>query len=233
MEDDFDMIKLIEKNAKTRLSNDYVSKLLYRIKKKFWDREQQYMAANFFCLYNYSKTDFIVDLDHIWKWLGYPRKEGAKRLLERSFVENREYKKILSKENNPKTGKLDEQILLTTYGFKKLCMKAETRKSNEIVEFYIRLEEFMFEMINDETPELRDQMLIEPEPKIMTYEEGEILIAKRKLEVEQLREEVRKKKEEYKKEEKEKKKKEKESENEYYLKMKEMFGDKIMKNKNL
>jgi len=32
----------------------------------------------------HSKNDFVVDFDNIWKWVGFSRKDPAKRLLENS-----------------------------------------------------------------------------------------------------------------------------------------------------
>jgi hypothetical protein len=191
MADNFNMIHLIERNAKTRFSKDYQSELVNKIKKKFWEKEQQFFAANFYCLLNYSKTDFIVDLDDVWKWLGYIRTDPAKRLLERSFIENIDYIKV-PLGINAKTEKQKEQILLTTTAFRKLCMKAETPEGDRVADFYIKLEELLYEIINEETSELKEQMKIKDQQMIKQEEE----LKKQEEELKKQREELKKQEEE-------------------------------------
>jgi phage anti-repressor protein len=41
---------------------------------------------------NYTqKTDFVIDVDNIWKWLGFNQKYNAYYLLEKYFTENIDY----------------------------------------------------------------------------------------------------------------------------------------------
>jgi len=66
---------------------------LNKIKYNFTDFEQQLFVSSFYCYLNYNKnTDFVVDLDNIWKWLGFNQKHDAKRLLERQFIIDIDYK---------------------------------------------------------------------------------------------------------------------------------------------
>ena len=56
-----DIVNLIEKNPITRLSKDYQSNLINKIKEKFTETQQQLFVSSFFCYLNYnSKTDFII-----------------------------------------------------------------------------------------------------------------------------------------------------------------------------
>ena len=87
-----DIVKLIEKNSITRLSKDYEHHLLNKIKEVFTDAQQQLFVSSFYCYLNYKKSDFVVDLDNIWKWIGFSRKEHAKKLLEKNFVIDSDYK---------------------------------------------------------------------------------------------------------------------------------------------
>ena len=65
-------IELIEKNPITSLSNTYNNKLLLKIKENFTGFEQQVFISSFYCYINYNKiTDFVIDLDNIWKWLDF------------------------------------------------------------------------------------------------------------------------------------------------------------------
>ena len=70
-----DIIELIENNPITKLSNTYNNKLLCKIKENFTGLEQQIFITSFYCYLNYDKSiDFVVDLDNIWKWLGFKQK---------------------------------------------------------------------------------------------------------------------------------------------------------------
>ena len=50
--------------------------------------------------------------------------------------------------------------VMTVKTFKKMCMKANTSKSNEIHDYFIKLEEIIYELIDEETSELRHDLKI-------------------------------------------------------------------------
>ena len=92
-------------------------------------------VASFYCYLTYSKNNFVIDLDNIWKWIGFSRKDHAKRLLKKFFIENLDYQTLLprtgeqliddtilecnekSDDENIKGGHNKEQILLTVNTF--------------------------------------------------------------------------------------------------------------------
>jgi type IV secretory pathway VirB4 component len=74
-------------NPITKFSNHYHGKLLTKIKESFTDFEQQLFVSSFYGYLNYNpKTDFVIDLDNVWKWLGFSQKERAKELLEKTLL---------------------------------------------------------------------------------------------------------------------------------------------------
>ncbi len=86
------VVHLIEKTTITRLSGSYNNRLLQRIKDHFTDSQQQLFVTSFYCYLNYNQTtDFVIDLDDIWEWLGFNQKYGAKRVLEKQFTLNIDY----------------------------------------------------------------------------------------------------------------------------------------------
>ena len=88
-----DIIDLIEKNPITKLSNTYNNRLLEKIKEKFNEDEQKLFITSFYCYLNYDqKNDFVIDLDSVWKWLEFTNKYNAKKLLEKYFTINNDYK---------------------------------------------------------------------------------------------------------------------------------------------
>jgi hypothetical protein len=210
--------KLIERNEITRLSSNYQSKFINKIKENFTDNHQQLFVSSFYTYLNYdSKKDFVIEFDSTWKWLGFSRKDPAKRLLEKHFVINIDYKvrnnfphiggKVeneqliklappnggasfvdtnkaappnygaafedtnklaphlegakstsASKVENLHGGQNKEIIVLSINTFKKFCLKAGTKKADDVHDYYIRLEELLNETINEETSELRLQL---------------------------------------------------------------------------
>ena len=91
-----DIVKLIEDNPITKLSSDYNIKLLSKIKENFTDFEQQLFLSSFYCYLNCDPiNDFVIDLDNVWKWLGFSQKIRAKELLKKNFCIDKDYIKSL------------------------------------------------------------------------------------------------------------------------------------------
>ena len=89
----FNIVELIENNQITKLSNDYNVKMLVKIKEHFTEFEQQLFLSSFYCYFNYHPTnDYVIDLDDVWKWLGFSQKVNAKTLLEKLFIIDKIYK---------------------------------------------------------------------------------------------------------------------------------------------
>jgi phage anti-repressor protein len=162
MSKSLNIVELIETNPITRLSNTYQNKLLNKIKERFTDDEQQIFIASFYCYLNYnSKTNFLINLDDIWKWLHFSTKQKSKELLEKNFIINKDYILLnLQVKQSPhiRGGHNKETFMLNIDTFKKFCLKAGTKKADEIHEYYIRLEETLQEVIQEESNELKLQL---------------------------------------------------------------------------
>ena len=162
MDTSLNIVELIENNPITRLSGTYQNKLLTKIKHNFTDTEQQLFVASFYCFLNYSqRNDFVIDLDNIWKWMGYNQKFKAKFSLEKNFKLDIDYKILLcqpAQQKNVRGGHNKETILLTIRTFKLFCLKAGTEKAAQIHEYYIKMEETLQEVIQEESDELKLQL---------------------------------------------------------------------------
>lgn len=200
-----DIVNLIQQNPITRLTDNYNSRLITKLKEHFKEPGQQHFIANFYMYLNYNqRTDFVIDFDLVWNWLGYTRIDNCKTVLYKNFKKDIDYK-IISDErscNNkdsdfnqelgsadfdgnksaymdldgnkaapatsgakntvkdPRGGHNKEKIMMTTYCFKKLCMKVETTKAEEIHEYYIKLEEILNEVLAEESAELREKLYL-------------------------------------------------------------------------
>ena len=157
------IVDLIENNPITRLSNTYKSNLLNKIKERFTDQEQQMFVASFYCYLNYNpREDFVIDLDNVWKWLGFSQKVKAKHLLEKCFLIDIDYKLSLSlqvkRTAHTKGGQNKETFLLSVRTFKSFCLKAGTKKAEQIHEYYINLEDILQEIMQEESNELKIQL---------------------------------------------------------------------------
>ena len=157
---------LVNNNAYSNITDD---RLLQLLKENFTIDEQN-LFVNQFILYLYYGNDennFIINLDYIWKkWLGFDRKDSAKRLLEKNFILDKDY--IIKKDDNlsftkmydfmiennvfetlhPKEEQLknvynNEIILLNVDTFKGLCMLANTTEAKQIRKYYSKVEKIM------------------------------------------------------------------------------------------
>ena len=170
------IVDLIDKNPITKLSQKYNNLLLAKLQENFSTFEQQLFVASFYCYLNYDKnTDFVVDLDHVWKWLGFSQKAHVKPMVESNFKLDVDYKIVTSSETDedqpphspdksgsdkPKKhgGHNKQTIKLTIRCFKLLCLKAQTKKAGEIHDYYMKMEETLHQILDTETSELRAQL---------------------------------------------------------------------------
>jgi len=110
-----------------------------------------------------SKKDFVIDLDNVWKWLEFSNKAHGKTVLIKNFKLDSDYKFLLTKTGEQKKdnrgGHNKEIIMLNIDTFKKFCLKAGTKKADEIHDYFIKLENIMFEITKEESEELKLQIL--------------------------------------------------------------------------
>ena len=138
--------------------------------------------TSFYSYLNYHKTeDYIIDLDNIWKWLGFNRKYNATICLEKNFILDKDYSKALNHEvkqkiieisnnnfataaavakNKGSGGHNSEKYYLNVKTFKSFCLKAGTKRADEIHEYYIKLEDLIQEVLEEEATEMKAKLLI-------------------------------------------------------------------------
>lgn len=171
----FDIVGFIEKNPLSRLEKTYQDNLINKIKSEFTEDEQKLFVTSFFCYLNFNPTtDFVIDFDDVWKWCGFSRKDNAKRILEKHFKIDTDYKIALLRPEARKNegGFNKEKITLNIKTFKKYCLKSDTEKSSEIHNYYIKLEEILQDLLIQQTDELKlqleekDNKLIEKENQL-------------------------------------------------------------------
>jgi hypothetical protein len=159
----FNIVDLIEHNPISKLSATYQNKLLTKIQAKFSETEQQLFVASFYGFLNYDpNNDFVIDLDDVWRWLEFSTKQKAKMLLEIHFVKEQDYVTLLNPQGkqseHTRGGHNKEIFMLNVSTFKKFCLKAGTKKADSIHDYYIKLEETLHEVVQEESAELKTQL---------------------------------------------------------------------------
>lgn len=181
-ENTLDIVNFIENNPVTKLSNTYQSKLLQQIQHELTDEELNIFSTNFYCFLNYHpKNDFIIDLDNVWKWLGFSQKVKAKQLLERNFTVDNDYKKpVIECKIKSRGGHNKETFLLSVKTFKSLCLKAGTKRSDQIHDIYLKIQDITLQLEEEANSELKQQ-LSSAEKLIETSEEDKYKLREKTL----------------------------------------------------
>jgi len=138
---------------------------------------------------NYHPTnDYPINLENVFKMIGFANKGNGKRTLENNFTKDEDYKKLLfhreknindNEGGNSKTllfprekqkhtvetrgGHNKEDVMLNIDTFKNLCMLAKTEKGKQIRKYYVKLEnvynEIIMEEIEQNKRKLQEQQL--------------------------------------------------------------------------
>lgn len=184
MDASLNIVDLIENNPITKLSHECTNHFINKIKETFTETQQQLFVSSFYCYLNYNQTtDFVIDLDNVWKWLGFSQKAMAKRSLQKHFIIDKDYKVLLCQSaeqtNETRGGHNKEIIMLNIRTFKLFCIKAGTEKANEIHEYFVKLEDIMNEIVKEECMELKQKL---ENQKLSNQLEKELLREKTLLE---------------------------------------------------
>jgi predicted nuclease with TOPRIM domain len=158
-----DIAALVERAPLARLTDGCNGRLVVKVRERFSETQQQLFFASFYCYMNYIEdTEFVVDLDNVWKWLGFSQKVRAKQLLESNFVLDVDYKCLLSLAGEQKSagrgGHNKQTVLMTVRTFKRLCLKAGTSKADEVHEYYLNMERMLQDVVAEECADLSAQM---------------------------------------------------------------------------
>lgn len=130
-----------------------------------------------------QRKDFVIDFDQICSALQI-NKANLKRVLNKHLKKNVDYKSgvfsipenslargvFINPDENPRGGRPSEQILLTPYAFKKLCMRSESDKVQMIHEYYIAMEEIVLKYTQQKMMMLqtREQALLKEKEEALT-----------------------------------------------------------------
>jgi phage anti-repressor protein len=172
------------KNSNTTLSFNLQTKMIDKLNKTFDEKEQHWYVANLYMYMNYHPTnDFPINLEHVFKMIGFANKGNAMKTIKSNFVLDEDYRILLFRtEKQVHGGHNKDQVMLNVDTFKNLCMIAKTDKGKEIRKYYVKLETIYNELMKEE---LDEQKLILQNKDDELQKKDELLIQQR----EQTREE--------------------------------------------
>ena len=182
-----DFSQLVQNNS--TLTVNFQSNLIKKLEETFTESEQRWYIANLYMYINYHPTeDFPIDLENVYKLIGFAHKKNAKRTLENNFTLNEDYKTLLlrreqqkvhDKNKDSRGGYNAEQILLNVDTFKNLCMLTKSEESKKIRGYYVKLETIYNKLVLEEKKEYEKQ-LEDQQTHILQLESNNVQLKKEK-----------------------------------------------------
>ena len=110
------------------------------------DQQQFYMHFQMYLSHGDDESH-VVDLDAVYEWLGFARKDPAKRVLTKNFELGTDYtvRHRIVEEDWSTTKRLHggcnkETIMMSVSTFKHMCMLSQTEKGKETRRYYVNME---------------------------------------------------------------------------------------------
>ena len=143
------MEELLEGKLITRLTEEQNINFIKKLDNTFKSDQQKLMASMLYDYLNYENSDdFVVDLNDVWKLLGFRQLNDAKEILDKNYTIGRDYKKEHVRQPSYNYDKIfEEPILLTVDCFKRLCSNSP---SEEFKDTYKEMIDLLNEVENDE-----------------------------------------------------------------------------------
>ena len=114
-------------------------------------------------------------MDDVWKWLGFSRKDPCKRLIEKHFIKDTDYKILLHQiVEQVHGGHNKERLLMNIETFKSLCLLANTERSKTVRKYYYKLEQLLHELLQEQSNELKNE--IEQQKRITQEQKNRLQI---------------------------------------------------------
>jgi phage anti-repressor protein len=129
-------------------------KLIELLNKEFQDADfkRDFITSfQLYLIYGNEPTRFVVDLDNVWEWIGFSKKDKAKNVLVKHFIEGTDY----TISSNPCTrervhgGQNKETILMNVETFKDFCMISNTDKGKQTRRYYSKMETVFFRYLQE------------------------------------------------------------------------------------
>ena len=143
------------KNSDTKLSIHSQSKMIELLTQEFTEEESQFYIASLFMYLNYHPTtDFPVNLEHIFRMIGFANKGNAMKTIKSNFTLNEDYKIVIFRtEKNLNGGRPTENIMLNVDTMKHLFLIAKTPEGKKARKYFIKIENMNYKVLQMEMEE--------------------------------------------------------------------------------
>jgi phage anti-repressor protein len=140
-----------------------------------FDTEEQQQFVRHFELYLQYGTDreqFVIDLDDVWKWIGFSTKGNAKKHMLKYYKKDSDYtvEKLLiqldKQTEQIKYGLNKEKIMLNVDTFKAFCMTANTEKGKQTRQYYTKMESIFFRYMESKNRDIITRLQTEHKRKL-------------------------------------------------------------------
>ena len=109
----------------------------------------------------HSNEQFPVDFELAWAWLGYTRKDSAKKKLLRHFKKDEDYRVRQTAELTPAGGYSNrEDICLTVNCFKEMGMMAGTEKGRKVRQHFLECERLAKTALTQQPQSTADMLIM-------------------------------------------------------------------------
>jgi len=112
------------------------------------ERQQFVKHFQFYLQYGTNPTTYPVLLDDIWEYLGFTRRDNAKRFLAKNFIKDVDYVVstllLPTEEQKTRGGSNKDNIMMNVDTFKAMCMTANTEKGKQTRLYYTKMETIFF-----------------------------------------------------------------------------------------
>jgi phage anti-repressor protein len=152
------------------------------LQQEFTNEDQKQFVMNFqlYLIYGNDPTRFVVDLDNVWEWLGFARKDVAKKVLIKNFEENIDYvvHNLFHKNVEQSFGGHNkETILMSVNTFKGLTMISNTEKGKQVRLYYSKMESIFFKYLENKNKAIIETLQVECKRNIEEAKQKNLLNA--------------------------------------------------------
>jgi phage anti-repressor protein len=189
--DTINFSELVKSGNKNVLSESLQSTMVKTLNQEFTDEEQRWYIANLYVYMNYHPTnDFPINLDHVFKMIGFANKGNAMKTIKSNFVVDEDYKVALfhTEKRKNEGGHNKEDIMLSVDTFKNLCMIVKTDKGKAIRKYYVKLENIYNKLIQEEIQKKEELLIKERENANKEKENATKLLEEKDKYIAQLKE---------------------------------------------
>ena len=139
-------------NMKLNIFNNNKDEIVTLLSSKLTDEQQKLFVLSFSEFLKHRSDEFVVDVDKVWKELGYSTKQKLTMIPEKDFKENEHYvyvEILLAQKGKQDScekwgGSNKQTILLTIDCAMEMCLIVNTPRGKQVRHYYMKIEKIKF-----------------------------------------------------------------------------------------